>query len=184
MDGSRTQRFSHGPIWVLPPSGIGAFHQEPRKICGCAGEVDSSPPDPSPRNSGPIQAHNAPRPHRLLLPTVKLLLRWLASAAVLFALPFVLPGLTVTDVPTALVGAVVLALVNGILGPVLRFFSFPLKVLTLGLFALVVNAVLFGIAAYAVPGFDVDGPVTLFLGALLYGLGSWLVQSVLGARKK
>ncbi len=114
----------------------------------------------------------------------KALLRWLASAAVLFVLPFVLPGLTVADVPTALLSALAIGVVNAVLGPVLRFFSFPITVLTLGLFALVLNAVLFGIAAYAVPGFDTDGPVTVFLGALLFGLGSWLLQSLVGARTK
>jgi putative membrane protein len=115
---------------------------------------------------------------------MSLLLRWIGSALALLLVAYLLPGLTVASFTTALVAAVVLGLVNAIIGPVLRFFSIPLRLLTLGLFSLVINAVLFGLAAWLVDGFDADGPVTVFLGAVLYGIASWGIQSVLGANKK
>ena len=113
---------------------------------------------------------------------MKLLLRWLASAAALLLVASLVPGITVTSFGTALVAAVVIGLVNGVLGPVLRFFSIPLRILTLGLFSLVINAALFGLAAYLVPGFGVTGVGAVFIGAIAYGVLSWVIQGVVGAR--
>ena len=79
--------------------------------------------------------------------------------------------------------ALVIGLVNGVLGPVVRFFSTPLTVVTLGLFSLVISAALFGLAAYLVPGFQADGFVPALLGAVLYGLFSWALQTLVGAKK-
>lgn len=112
------------------------------------------------------------------------ILRWLLSAGALLLVAEVVPGLTVVSFPVAVVAAVVLALVNGFLGPVLRFFSFPITLLTLGLFALVINAVLFGLGAWLIDGFEVDGPTALFVGAIAYGVLTWLIQAVFGRKKK
>lgn len=113
---------------------------------------------------------------------MKLLLRWLASAAALLAVAYLVPGITVTSIPTALIAALVLGIVNGVIGPIIRFFSFPITLLTLGLFSLVISAVLFALAAYLVPGFEADGVAAVFIGAIAYGLLAWLIQSVVGAK--
>ncbi len=115
---------------------------------------------------------------------MKTLLRWLASAAALLATAYLVPGITVDAFTTALIAALVLGLVNGVLGPILRFFSFPIRLLTLGLFSLVINAALFALAAYLVPGFEADGVGAVFVGAIAYGVLSWLIQGVLGTNKK
>ena len=112
------------------------------------------------------------------------LLRWLASAAALLAVAYLLPGITVASFPTALVAALVIGLVNGVIGPVVRFFALPLTVFTLGLFSLVISAALFGLAAYLVPGFEADGFLSALLGAVLYGLISWALQTLVGAKKE
>lgn len=114
---------------------------------------------------------------------MKLLLRWLASAAALLAVATLVPGIHLDSVGTAFVAALVLGLVNGVIGPVVRFFSFPITLLTLGLFSLVISAVLFGLAAYLVPGFEADGPVSVLVGALAYGVLAWLITSVVGAKR-
>lgn len=114
---------------------------------------------------------------------MRLLLRWVASAAALLLVAYFVPGLTIVDIPTAFVAALVLGVVNGVLGPVLRLLSFPIRLLTLGLFSLVINAVLFALAAYLVPGFEVDGVGAVFIGAIAYGLASWALQTVLRSRK-
>lgn len=114
---------------------------------------------------------------------IRFLLRWVLSAAALLLVAQFVPGLSVTSFPVALLAAVVLALVNGVLGPVLRFFSFPITVLTLGLFALVINAVLFGLGAWLIDGFEVDSIGALFLGAIAYGVLTWIVQSVVSKDK-
>lgn len=115
---------------------------------------------------------------------MRLLLRWAASTAALLIVAHLVPGLFVDSLPTAAVAAAVIGLVNAFVGPILRLLSFPITVLTLGLFSLVVSAVLFGLAAYLVPGFSVDGVGPVFVGAIGYGVLSWLLQSLFGARKK
>lgn len=114
---------------------------------------------------------------------MNLLFRWIASAAALLLVTYLVPGIVVADIPTAFLAALVLGVVNGVLGPILRLLSLPIRLLTLGLFSLVINAVLFALAAYLVPGFEVDGVGAVFVGAIAYGLLSWLVQSVFGVRK-
>ena len=115
---------------------------------------------------------------------MRLLLRWAASAAALLLVAYLVPGITVASVPIALVAAVVIGLVNGFIGPIVRFFSMPLTLLSLGLFSLVISAALFALAAYLVPGFDADGVVAVLIGAVLYGFLSGALQSLLGAKKK
>ena len=115
---------------------------------------------------------------------MSLLLRWLASVGALLLVAAFVPGIVIDDVPTAFVAALALGVVNGVLGPVLRLLSFPIRLLTLGLFSLVINAALFALAAYLVPGFRVETVGAVFVGAIAYGLLAWLVQSLFGVRKK
>lgn len=114
---------------------------------------------------------------------MSLLLRWLASVGALLLVASFVPGIILEDVPTAFVAALVLGVVNGVLGPVLRLLSFPIRLLTLGLFSLVINAALFALAAYLVPGFGVESVGAVFVGAIAYGLLAWLIQSLFGVRK-
>jgi putative membrane protein len=77
----------------------------------------------------------------------------------------------------ALAVAIVLGLINTFVRPILIFVTFPLTIITLGLFILVINTLLILLAAAIVPGFAVDG----FFWALLFGIVLWLVNSVLQA---
>ena len=115
---------------------------------------------------------------------MKLLFRWLASALALLFVAYVLPGITVVSWGAAFIGALVIGLVNAIIGPVVKLLTTPIRWLTLGLFTLVINAVLFWLASEFVPGFEASGAVDVFLGALLYGIAASVLQSVFGAKKK
>ena len=114
---------------------------------------------------------------------MKLLLRWLASAVALIAVAYLVPGVVVEGFGAAALAAVVIGLVNATLGTVVRLVTTPLRWLTLGLFTLVINAVMFWVATLVVDGFDVTGPVAAFVGSLGYGLLAGVVQSVVGAKK-
>lgn len=114
---------------------------------------------------------------------MKLLLRWAASAAALFAVTYFVPGITVAPWTTLFVAALAIGLVNALIGPVVRLLALPVRVLTLGLFSLVINAALFGLAAWFVDGFEIDTLTALAIGSVAYGLAAWLIQSVLGVRK-
>ncbi len=115
---------------------------------------------------------------------IRFLLRWILSAGALLLVARFVPGITVASFEVAVLSAVVLALVNGVIGPVLRLLSFPITLLTLGLFALVINAVLFGVGAWLIDGFEVAGPTALFVGAIAYGVLTWLVLAVTRNRNK
>jgi putative membrane protein len=88
-------------------------------------------------------------------------------------------GVTARDASTALVAALVLGVLNALVGPVLRFFSFPITFLTLGLFAIVINAFLLWLTSKLVNGFRVDGAVAALIGAVALGILNSLIFWVL-----
>lgn len=106
------------------------------------------------------------------------IIHWIVSAAAILIAAYLIPGVTVTLVG-ALVLAIVLALINIFLKPVISLLTLPINIVTLGLFSLVVNALLILLAGMIVPGFSVDGfwpafffaIVVLLITALFGGLG-------------
>ncbi|MBP7057552.1 phage holin family protein [Candidatus Gracilibacteria bacterium] len=97
---------------------------------------------------------------------MSLLLNWLISAIVIIISAYVIPGVHVGNFGAALITAIVLGILNAIVKPLLILLTLPVNILTLGLFTLVINAVIILIAAQIVPGFKVDG----FLAALLFAI--------------
>lgn len=97
---------------------------------------------------------------------VAILLNWVVSAMVIFSVAYILPGVHVVDFTTAFAVALVLGIINAFLKPILLILTLPITILTLGLFALILNALLILFAANVVPGFKVDG----FLWALVFGI--------------
>lgn len=98
---------------------------------------------------------------------VYLITIWFVSALALWIVAQIIPGIRVRDFGSALIAAAVIAVVNAIAGPVLKFFTFPLIILTLGLFLLVVNAILLKLAAAFTPGFEVEGFFPAVIGSLV-----------------
>lgn len=115
---------------------------------------------------------------------MKLPLRWVASALALLLVAYLLTGIEVTSWQVAFVAALVLGLVNATIGAIVKFIATPVRWLTLGLFTLVINAVMFALAAHLVDGFDAQGAGTILLGSILYGLAASIIGGVLGANKK
>jgi putative membrane protein len=87
----------------------------------------------------------------------------------------VVSGVTVASWSALALAALVLALVNAIVRPILLILTLPITVLTLGLFYLVINGAAFGLAAAFVPGFGVASWTAAILGALLTSLVSWSI---------
>ena len=110
---------------------------------------------------------------------MRLLLTWLINAAALFALPYLMSSVTVTNVGAALVAALVLGLVNTLIRPILVLLTSPVTVLSLGLFILVINALLFWGVAQLVDGFHVTGFLSAFIAAILYSIISWALSTLL-----
>ena len=110
---------------------------------------------------------------------MRLILHWLINAAALFVLPYIFSSIQVKDFVTALIVALVLGLLNAIIRPVLILLTLPVTILTLGLFILVINALLFWAVASFVEGFHVAGFWSAFWGAIVYSLISWAVAALL-----
>jgi putative membrane protein len=110
---------------------------------------------------------------------MRLILTWLINAAALMALPYLMHSVTVTNVGAALIAALVLALVNTLIRPVLVLLTLPVTFLSLGLFVLVINALLFWLVATLIDGFHVAGFWSAFLAAILYSIISWALSTLL-----
>ena len=109
---------------------------------------------------------------------MKFLINILITAVIVIITVYLLPGVHIKDFLTAIIVALILALLNGFLKPILVFLTIPFTILSLGLFLLVINAIIILIASSLVSGFYVDG----FWWALLFSLVMSLLSSLLGVR--
>ncbi|MDQ3187640.1 MAG: phage holin family protein [Pseudomonadota bacterium] len=114
---------------------------------------------------------------------MRLLLVWILNAIALLAVAYLFPGVQIQDWMSAAVAALVLGLVNALVKPILVVLTLPVTILTLGLFLLVLNALLFWAVASLLPGFNVGGFGAAFVGALLYSVISWLLSMLIPDRK-
>ena len=110
---------------------------------------------------------------------MRLLAVWLINAVSLMLIPHVIHSIQITDFYTAMITALFLGLVNTLIRPLLVFITLPATVLTLGLFILVINGLLFLFVSSFVKGFYVAGFGAAFWGALAYSIISWLASSLL-----
>jgi putative membrane protein len=117
-------------------------------------------------------------------PRLKLALQWLLNAIALMLLPELISGLHVDSYTAALVTALLLGLINALIRPILILITLPITLLSLGLFTLVINALLFWAVASLVGGVHVDDFWTAFWSALLYSLLTWLVSAALADRNE
>jgi putative membrane protein len=110
-------------------------------------------------------------PYHVLWPEIPMLLHlivtWFVSAIALWLVSRMIPGIEVKGFGAALYAAAVIAIVNAVIGPVLRFFGFPLIFLTLGIFLLIINAFLLKLASLFTPGFKVRGFLAALLGSIV-----------------
>lgn len=100
-------------------------------------------------------------------------LKWIGLALAMMFVGWVVPGIVISNFVTAMIAAAVIALVNTFIKPILIFLTLPINILTLGIFILVINAILFMFVAYLVPGVEVNGFWSAFLGALLLSILSF-----------
>jgi len=109
---------------------------------------------------------------------MRLLLNWVLSAIAVWIVSRVIPGVHVSGPVSALIAALAIGFINATLGALLKIVTFPLTVLTLGLFWLVINALMLKFASVFVPGFQVHGFLAAFLGAILLSLVNMLLRAL------
>ena len=110
---------------------------------------------------------------------MKLILKWLLSAAALLAVAYLYSGVVVTSFTGALIAAAVLGALNMVVRPILVLLTLPVTVVTLGLFLFVVNALMFWAAASLVSGLSVSGFGAALLGSLIYSVLQLAIDFVL-----
>lgn len=109
---------------------------------------------------------------------LRLLLRWFLDAIALLIVAWLVPGFKVANLPAALIAVIVIGLLNVTLGFLLKLITLPLGILTLGLFFLVINALILKLASGVVPGFYVNTFGAAFIGAAVLALLHMLFEAL------
>ena len=110
---------------------------------------------------------------------MRLLLLWLINAGALLLVPYVLPSVSVDSFYTALITALILGFVNAVIRPIFVLLTLPITLVTLGLFILVINALMFWFVASFIEGFRVDGFWSAFWGSIVYSVLSIVFTALL-----
>jgi putative membrane protein len=101
--------------------------------------------------------------------------RVLINAVALFIISFFNLGLKMESIATTLIAALVLGVLNAVVRPILGFLSLPITILTLGLFALVLNALMFWLMARLVPGVQASNWIVAWLA---YSIITWIISAI------
>ena len=110
---------------------------------------------------------------------MRVLVHWILMAVAVWIVARVVPGISVSGPVAALIAALVIGLVNATIGLLLKIITFPLAILTFGLFWFVINALMLELAAALVPGFHVQDFKAALLGAILLSIVSSLLMWLL-----
>jgi len=102
--------------------------------------------------------------------------RWLVITVAILLASWFVSGIRVESLLTAIIAAGILGLINVFIKPVLIILTLPLSIITLGVFTFFINALLLQLVAYMIPGFEVEGFLAAFLGALIISVVSWLAN--------
>jgi putative membrane protein len=107
---------------------------------------------------------------------MSLIISLLLNALSLYIASYVLDGVKIDNIQAALIAGVLLGVANFVVKPVLKLLAMPITLLTLGLFLLVINALVLLLVDYFVPGFEIQG----FLTAVLLGIVIWALNLIYG----
>jgi putative membrane protein len=114
---------------------------------------------------------------------MRLLLLWILNAVALLAVTYLLPSIQVDGFGSALVAALGLGFINTLVRPVLALLTLPITIITLGIFYLVLNGLLFWLASALLPGFQIAGFGSAIFGAILYGVIAWALSALIPDKK-
>jgi putative membrane protein len=114
---------------------------------------------------------------------MKLIFKWLLSAAALLCVAYLYDGVMVSSFFTALLAALVIGLFNMVLRPVLVLLTLPVTLVTLGLFLFVINALMFWAASGVLGGFQVRDFGAALLGSLIYSVFGMLIDAAVERRR-
>jgi putative membrane protein len=113
---------------------------------------------------------------------MRLLVNWVLSALAVWIVAQIVPGVHVSGAVAALIAALAIGFINATIGLLLKIITFPLTLLTLGLFWFVINALMLELASALVPGFQVRGFFAAFIGAIVLSLVNLLLKTIVMPR--
>jgi putative membrane protein len=116
--------------------------------------------------------------------TLRALINWILSALAVWVVSRLISGFHITSIPAALIAALVIGFVNATLGALLKLITLPLTILTLGLFWLIINALMLELASAVVPDFHIDNFFAAFWGAIVLSLVNMLFRWLAGTGKR
>ena len=105
---------------------------------------------------------------------IKLIIKWLVIAVAFILVSQLVPGISVNSFTDAMIAAVVFGLINIFIKPILKILAFPINMLTLGLFGFIINAFLFWLVAYLVPGLSVATIAAALIGSFVLSVILWI----------
>ena len=111
------------------------------------------------------------------------IIKVLVTAVAAYVAAWLLPGVAIVDVKTTVIVALVLALLNAIVKPILVILTIPITVLTLGLFLLIINAIIVKLADWLIDGFTVHGWLTAILFSLIVTVASYILNAIVGDKE-
>ena len=111
-----------------------------------------------------------------------LTIRWLTLTAAIIVASYMIDGIRVAGVFSAIFAAAALGIFNAFFRPIALILTLPINILSLGLFTFIINAVMLKLASAIIPGFDVHGFWASVGGAFLISIISWLLNSFIGGR--
>ncbi len=112
------------------------------------------------------------------------LTRLIISALSLGVAAYIVPGIYVDSILTLLIAAFLLGIINAIIRPILIILTFPITILSLGLFLLIINGAMLALVAFLLPGFSIYNLSSAILGWLILSITSWFASKVIVDKKK
>jgi putative membrane protein len=108
------------------------------------------------------------------------IIKILVTAVAAFIAAYILPGVEIIDIKTTIIVALVLALLNTFIKPILVILTIPITILTLGLFLLIINILIVKLTDSLVDGFTVNGWLSALLFSLIVSVVSYLIDAIAG----
>jgi putative membrane protein len=115
---------------------------------------------------------------------LRFVVQFLVTCLALWLAAQLVPGVGFTDTPSLLLAAVLLGVANAVVRPILTILTFPLTIVTFGLFLLVVNAAVIGLVAMLLSGFVVEGLAAGIGAAIVTGIVSWVAGWFVGEKRE
>ena len=106
------------------------------------------------------------------------ILKWILFSLLIILIAWIIPGISVSGFLSAMFVVIIIGLINILIRPIVEFISLPINVLTLGIFSLVINALLFLLVGRIAPGFSIDGFWSGFFGAIILSIFTPLIDKI------